>query len=276
MIKLVCLDTSVLRNIIDKSPDISNEFRAIKDNFNVKFRIAETAFAEILDDLFDGTINFSDWESGVIKFDSFIDKNHPVQEQGYNLAVEMKIFNEKKKKLPLYSSKYWVKIWNHITNAKSLNDLQKHIIFYINRKPYKLKIEGDLIEPALDDSRKDWYKFFEDVKAIATADTTIEEIETEFSNGFSEFYNVEKMVDFTKVLARYAYIAISNPDFNPYSKKRKNDSIDFSFIQLLAKPAIFCTSDLKFQKFVVDSNAPNKENIKTPSEVINYYNIPIT
>ncbi len=271
VINLVCLDTSVIRNIIDTS-NFSKEFEEIKKKRNVKFRIAETAFAEILSDLFDKSISFTDWREKKNLINVFLDSSCPIQEQGYNLSVAMDTFKKPKKRFTFYKKKYWVKLWKHISSARNEKQLAMTLIYYHEHQPYKLKIQENLIEPAFEDNRRDWYKYFDDVKGLVNKNTSLETIIDVFSNEFSKDYNLEKMMDFVNALASYTYKFLSDKDFNPYSKKRRNDSIDFSFIQILAKPAIFCTSDKKFYNFIQNASAPNRSNLMSPDEVINYYN----
>lgn len=269
-INLVCLDTSIIKNILYDDGDIAKEFEKIKNEQKVRFRVAETTYAEILADLIDKSIPFEVWNSKIDLLNSFIDQDRPIQEQGYNLSVSMKSFKIEKPFKTLYKREYWVKVWKHITTSKNIDSLTTTIVYYHEHKPYQIRIKEDLIEPAFDDSRREWYKYYEDVKRLAKNETLKEIIEI-FSHEFEQDYNLEKMGDFIHVLSNYTFKFKSDKNFNPYSDKRRNDSIDFSFIQLLAMPAIFCTNDKKFYNFVQNTDAPNKANLMLGEDVIKYF-----
>lgn len=271
MIKQICLDTSVIRHIIDDYNDVSGDFERIKQTFKVKFRISETAYAEILADLADGSISPTLWAGKRDRLKRFLDLQCPIQEQGHNLSVDMNIFKIPKHKSNFYNKRYWQKSWWHLYSITSSKDLTRPFIYFHKHKPYKLGVKEKLIEPAFDDTRKEWYKYFTDVKPLLRKGMSQDEIATTFENAFSKEYDITKIIDFIKVLSRYTFLLLDDKNFNPYSKNRKNDSIDFSFIQLLSKPVFFCTGDTTFQKFVIASDAPNKDNVKTPQQIIDYY-----
>lgn len=269
--ELVCLDTSVIRDIIDGVISLSSDFELIKKDFKIKFRIAETSYAEILSDLFDSSITFSEWRTKKVLINNFLDSECPIQEQGYNLSVDMETFKEKKERNTYYKKAYWVKIWEHIYDAKNENDLKKPLIYFHEHKRYIIRIKEDLIDPAFQAIRDNWYDYFDKVRNSVNDKTSISDILNVFIYEFSKIYEISKMMDFISVLARYTHLYIKDKKFNPYSTKRRNDSIDFSFLQLLAKPAIFCTADDKFYRFVQASDSPNKSNIMKLEDVIKYF-----
>lgn len=271
IIKNVFLDTSVIKNILYEENDYCERFTEIKKKSKVKFRIAETAYAEILADLLESSITIEQWLKKKDEIYSFLDENCPMQEQGYNLSVDMDTFLEKKERNTLFSKKYWKTCWDAIYKIKKIEDITKTIIFHHNHKPCNIKVKEDLIAKAFDESRDEWYQYFTDVKELVNPETKIEEIREIFCEEFGKRYNIEKMKDFVYALAKYTYLHVEDKKFNPYSKKRRNDCIDFSFLQLLAKPAIFCTSDEKFQKFTQQAELPNKSNVMSPQQVFEYY-----
>jgi len=275
LIKNVCLDTCAIRKIIHENNDFPKLFSEISERHHVNFKIAETAWAEIIQDFYNGSIKLEEWKNKRDNINNFLYKDCPIQEQGYNLSIEMKTFIVPKKRKGKFNNNYWKKCWKIIYTLNDLKDLNKKHIYCYNHKPYKIQIKLEVIEKVFKESRDEWNEYFKNVKSLNLDESHYKEkdILKNFKNEFSKDYNLGKMADFIHVLSRYTYLSlVKKTPYNPESKKRKNDSIDFSFLQLLSKPAIFCSEDKNFRTLVHQSSAPNAYNVKSIQELINYYN----
>lgn len=275
LIKNVCLDTCAIRNIIHENKDVPKLFRKISERHHVKFKIAETALAEIIQDFYDGSINLKDWKNKRDNINNFLYQDCPIQEQGYNLSIEMETFIVSKTRKGEFNNNYWKKCWKIICTLDDLEDLNKEYHYYYNHNPYKIQINPEVIEKVFKESRDEWIEYFKNVKSLNLDESHNKEkdILKIFKNEFSKDYNIDKMADFIHALSHYTYLSlVKKTPYNPESKKRKNDSIDFSFLQLLSKPAIFCSEDKNFRTLVHQSSAPNAFNVKSIQELINYYN----
>lgn len=268
----VCLDTSVIRNFIHFKNEYPESFRLIADKYNVRFKIAEIAWVEILDDLFNESIKISDWKNICFGINSFLYKECPIQEMGYNLSIEMKVHKEYKEKIEKYNFDYWRKCWLLLMDLNRKNDLKKRIFYYSNSGPASIKIYPQKIKYIIEDERNKWYKYFELVRKKVDENMSFHDIINIYKSEFEKEYNLEKASDLIHIISRYTYLHLQKLPYNPQSQKRKNDSIDFSFFQLLSKPCIFCTEDAKMKQLTIDSEAPNKDNIMNIEDILKYYN----
>lgn len=270
-IKNVCLDTTAIRNIIHEEKDYPEILKEIVDKFKVKFKIAETAWAELVQDFYDNTIKIDEWKKVKDKINDFLFLDCPIQEQGYNLSVDMDTFKKKKERVGFYNKEYWKKCWQLLYQINSSDDLKKRFFYYHEHKPYTIKIHPELIKDIFENNRMEWYGYFDLVKKTAEPGSKFGKIIEIFTGEFEKDYNVDKMIDVIHALSWFTYLYLQKTPYNPKSDKRRNDSIDFTFLQILSKPAIFCTEDGKFQTLIKESKAPNADNVKKIQELIDYY-----
>lgn len=285
---LVILDTCVIRNVLHEKKQYFLFWRKngyvkiikelIKQKAKADFRIGETAFAELVKQLLNRSIKFKEWKKRIKLFDKLIDVELPIQYFGRDLSVEMNI------KTGLnysdgFSKDFWVKAWELIRSAKTKKDLEKEITYKdINGKPFKRTINEDLVKKVFEDEYFNWICNFRLLKKLIIEynGDSKNKIKLESQNDFKTLiegdmkeYNSNKIQDFACVQSKYVELYI-NGQYRPESKKRDNDVFDFSFLHILSKPALFCTTDKKFQGFAKESKAPNANNIMTPQEILYY------
>lgn len=288
---LVILDTCFIRNIIHEKKicflfynkesyiKILNELIKLKDKAD--FRIGETAFAELIRQLLEKRIKFKEWEKRIKLFDDLLDNNLPIQYFGVDLSVDMQI---KKNQIHSkgFSIAYWKSVWSNVRISKYKDDLKKEIKYEDNvGNIYRTKIYEDIVKRVFEEELSNWICYFRNIKSeieeynvknnqrISKQNEIIKLIEDDLIN---DGYDLNKVKDFNHVISKYVELYLKN-QYRPESAKRDGDVFDFSFLHILSKPAIICTTDKKFQRFVRESKAPNSDNIMLPIELLKYLKI---
>lgn len=199
----------------------------------MKIRIPETTFFEFTLDLIDGSVPFNLWLKHRKKINKILD-SIKIQPMGIDLGVELDTYKTKKEKIS--NDIYWITLWKLIYSPKNKKDLFNSIFYNDNGVTKSIYINKQLAEETLNESRDQWIDYINQILNLGT-DEKLENIIKIYKAEFEQYYHVDKIEDFIFGISYITFLCNGKSSYNPSSKSRKNDTFDFSFLQLLPIPS---------------------------------------
>ncbi|MBP8017107.1 hypothetical protein KAZ01_03805 [Candidatus Gracilibacteria bacterium] len=269
-IPVVVFDTCVIRNIIHDDKTVLADWDSIFIYKNkTKFHISDIAIAELALALLQNRISFNDWERKIKKINKIIDCNMPILPSGNELSA---LIENKRLSYPKVAGgqAYWKAVWKMFFEAKNFDTIKNGVIFKGDDGiEYKIKIDDNYANSILESERITWNKYFESMRMLFGGSNISEKdillilnegMDKDVSTNPSQSQIYAPMLHaLARLIHLYVYDVV--PHYNPKSKKRRNDPLDYSLIQSLSLPAIICTSDVRLKKMLSETKLNNIDTI---------------
>lgn len=175
-----------------------------------------------------------------------------------------------------------LRLWASIRTAESVADVRAEFRDAIHSKVYMLNVAK--VAEVLDDERRDWVTRFAEMRADVEErgalfgpgdvagrqhEKRCEELRA-FLDRLSESdprasVRLDAMVCVWADLSSRALL--EEPTYNPATKKKRNDSLDYELLRCLGLPAAICTGDGKFREMVERSGTWQRAWLVDPKDL---------
>ena len=270
---IVALDTTVIRKLCYEEPDWLPAFIEMS-NENFDFCLSDHLIAEFINQLERKSITEDQYQKAVNNVATFISKRLPILPSNRELfgmcgILDDKDFNHE----DTYA--FYHSAWKLLYNSKSLENLSKGFETNINGKRYLTSINRNVIDNLLEEERGKWIDFFNSLNIFP--EDTLKIDKDKIIDFMKE--SVDKVIDCAPplstridVVIRHKFrqvnlLNLSQHSYDPESKKKRNDAIDYYMDFVFMLPALLCTSDNKYYNLIKEIGSFQSEWIYKPDEL---------
>lgn len=249
----IVLDTSAVRKHLHQDADRLDLVvleHAVRDRTAV-VSLPDTASAELLRDLLDGSIDWTIWPR-VAELNQLLDRDMPILPGGRELADMAGLF-----KVPdlseIDSRIYYRESWLLVAHARSRADLERGREYEDLRGRHRVRADEAHINRVFEQEGVSWKAFIDEMRNIdGLQDQNRREIASIVDEGMKPQPGeaadlAEKLEAQRKMLAHYIFESLkSRTPYNPESNRNKGDIIDLGMLMTLAIPnTVICTADTR-------------------------------
>ena len=270
---IVALDTTVIRELCYKEPDWLPVFIKMSNN-QFDFCLSDHLIAEFINQLERKSITEDQYQKAIHNISTFISKRLPILPSNRELFGMCAILDEKSFS-PKDTYRFYHLAWKLLCSSQNLEDLSKGIEITMNGERQLFSLKKDTVDKLLDEERGRWIDFFNYLNIFP--EDTLKIDKDKIIDFMKE--SVDKVIGCTPPLStrldvvirhKFRQVELMNRGRYPYdpeSKKKRNDAIDFYMDFVFMLPALLCTSDKDYYNVIKEINSFQSRWIYKPDEL---------
>lgn len=243
---IVGLDTCVVRSLAYDTPAWFETFGSMRAG-GVQLCLLDNVPVELLNQLEQERLTFAEYQLAIQRTSTFVSPTLPVLPGGRDLAWMAGCSEASPKDLS--PKEFGDAIWGVMRTAKSLEDLKAPVLTGPLGRQCEIAIDPGTAEQHLADARAHWseeVKTFDPLPANAIAKHKAEVLQGMQASLRLRASSLPTLdVRYDLAIRHRLRIAVlrnqTDVQYNPDSKKRRNDGIDFTMASALALPALIVT-----------------------------------
>ena len=273
---IIVLDTTVIRGLCYDDPSWLSTFVEMSQN-EYDFCLADHLVAEFLNQLQRGSISDAEYQRAIKKLSTFISPRLPILPGNRELFGMSGCLSDKRKFDPDETFRFCNASYELLASANSFDDMLKGIEANYGEKHVKIFLkDSEQIQNAIDEERKRW---IEEIKSHDVfTEKELDDNRTEIINSMAA--SLDKKIECDPPLSirldvairhKFRQIKIANrlhTPYNPESKKKINDGIDYNMDFTFMLPAILCTSDTNYHRIIKELNSFQSNWVYLPDEIL--------
>lgn len=272
---IIVLDTTVIRELCYGEPNWLSTFVEMSHN-EYDFCLADHLVAELLNQLQRNSISSDEYQSALKKIDRFISQRLPILPGNRELFGMCNISKDEYKFDPDETLNFSIATYKILSSAKSFDEILNGIKISFGENIVEVFLKDrKQIQKAIDEERRRW---IEEIKSHnefteKELDKNKNEILNSMAASIDEKIKCDPPLSIRLDIAikhRFRQIKIANRLHTPYdpeSKKKINDGIDYNMDFIFMLPAILCTSDRNYYKIIKELNSFQSKWIYLPDEI---------
>jgi len=276
MLVRILLDTCTVRNhlhAIGKQLD----FNAIRSSHEqLRFSLPGGTGVELLEQLTEGRISWSEWTKGIPAIDSILDQRWPLLPTGRQLAAlagtqtDIVIDIEAERR-------HLQAVWRLQRHSNNTPDLQRGGWYEgTDGKRYGIKLELSKLQMVSTTERDSWKNYIRHIQALLPSLGMKRGTEADILSLMKMNQGTypgdppdlgDKLDSVARMIARLVSQALKTKDaYNPDTDKRRGDAFDLSLLFYVPLPSVICTADEKFVNRLRDTGAPHSCQVVSVDE----------
>lgn len=277
---IIALDTNVIRELCYNEPNWLPTFEEMSKN-EYDFCLTDHLFAEFLNQLQRASISEDEYQKAIKNLSTFISSRLPILPGNRELFGMCGCLNIESRFNPDEAYSFYHATYKLLSSATNIDDMLKGIEVSYGKKCMGIFLKStEQIQKTIDEERDRW---IEEIKSHDSfTEKELEDNKTEIINTITN--SLDKKIECDPSLSirldvairhKYRQIKIANrlgTPYNPESKKKINDGIDYNMDFIFMLPAILCTSDDNYYKIIKDLNSFQSQWIYKPGELSDAWN----
>lgn len=272
---IIVLDTTVIRELCYGEPNWLSTFVEMSHN-EYDFCLADHSVAEFLNQLQRNSISGDEYQSAFKKIDDFISPRLPILPGNKELFEMCGISRDGHKFNPNEILSFSTVTYKLLSSASSFDDVLNGIIVNYGEKMVEIFLKDrEQLQKSIDEERERW---IEEIKSHN--DFTEKELD---ENRNVILHSMAKSLDEkteckppisirldVAIKHKFRQIKIANrlhAPYDPESKKKINDGIDYNMDFTFMLPAILCTSDKNYHRIIKELNSFQSSWVYLPDDI---------
>lgn len=272
---IIVLDTTVIRELCYGDPGWLPTFVEMSHN-EYDFCLADHLVAEFLNQLQRSSISDDEYQSAFKKLSTFISPRLPILPGNKELFGMCGCLEDGHKFDPDETFRFCTATYGLLSSANSFEDILKGIEANYGEKQVKIFLKDtEQIQKSIDEERERW---IEEIKSHdGFTEKELDENRTEIINSMAASLDEKIECDppisirlDVAIRHKFRQIKIANrlhTPYNPESKKKINDGIDYNMDFTFMLPAILCTSDKNYYRIIKELNSFQSNWVYLPDEI---------
>jgi hypothetical protein len=274
----IALDTGIVRDFGFSRGDAA--FAALKEvrGFGHRFRLADHAIVELVAQLDEERFKWQDWKNARARAVEIIDRVNPIIAGGWELfaGVGLSVGDRTGHEQPLLRRDEAVALWERLLSARNPTEFRELWTAVVDghevRFGFKRGAGGELLQGL----RDKWTTSFDEIVKRSSFESPDDEesLVKVVANGLDARAGWERppfSVRVDSMIRTYAHLAVrrlkEEEPYDPRSKKKRNDGIDFDMLQYHGVPMLVCVDDRKFTNAVAGGGSGQRAWMLTPLEL---------
>jgi hypothetical protein len=276
MLVRVILDTCTVRShlhCIGNQIDLDGIHRSSE---LLRISIAGGTIFELLEQLIEGRVQWSEWGQKIRTIDSVLDRRWPIFPTGNPLALLSKTQTGEHSNIES-TRRLLCAAWDSLRSAACTDDLKAGVNYEdVDGKHYSVRLNAEDLSTRGADLRDGWKGWVGNVSELINAtfkspppeDFLADLVRKKLGSGLGDSIDLADRLDAAaRLVAKFAYESVNQrTPYNPHSDKRRGDAIDFMMLFYLPLPAIVCTADQPFINRVRATGTPQSRLVLNVSE----------
>lgn len=272
---IIALDTNVIRELCYNEPSWLPIFEEMSKH-EYDFCLADHLFAEFLNQLQRASISEGEYQRAIKNLSTFISSRLPILPGNRELFGMCGCLKKESQFNPDETHSFCHATYKLLSSAKNIDDMLKSIEVSYGKKRVKIFLKNsEQIQETIDEERNRW---IEEIKSHDSfSEKELDDNKTELITTITDLLDKEIECDpplsirlDVAIRHKYRQIKIANrlrTPYNPESKKKINDGIDYNMDFVFMLPAILCTSDDNYYKVIKDLNSFQSQWAYKPDEM---------
>lgn len=276
MLSRVILDTCTIRNHLH-GMGTQLDIGAIRSSSEqLRFSLPGGASVELLEQLTEGRVPWSEWTNGIPLIDSILDHRWPLLPTGRQLAAlagtqtDIAIDIEAERR-------HLKAVWRLQCLSKCTADLEKGGHYEgVDGQKYGIKLEIPKLQAAAKAERESWINYIHHIQSLLPSLGLKNVGEADIlalmkSNQGTYPGDPPDLGDKLDSVARMIALLVAQAlktkaPYNPDTEKRRGDAFDISLLFYVPLPCVICTADKKFVNRLRDTGAPHARQVVSVDE----------
>ena len=276
MLVRILLDTCTIRNhlhTVGKQLDIS----AIRcSTEQLRFSLPGGVGVELLEQLTEGRVSWSEWENGMPVIDSILDQRWPLLPTGRQLAaiagtqtdIDIDIEAERR---------HLRAVWRLQRHSKNTADLERGGWYEgADGQRYAIKLELPKLHSTATAEREAWKNYIHHIQTLLPLLGVPQPSEADILALMKMNQGKypgdppdlgDKLDSVGRMIARLVSQSLKTKSpYNPDTEKRRGDAFDISLLFYVPLPSVICTADEKFVNRLRNTGAPHSRQVVSIEE----------
>lgn len=275
MLVRILLDTCVIRGHLHESGTPLDLIAIHRSSEQLRFSIPGGTWVELLEQLTEERLKWTDWANKIPAIDSILDNRWPILPTNKKLAALAGTHTD----VPIDEEnvrRHMKAIWHLTRHSKSTQELEKGEFFRrTDGEIRQIKLEISKLKEAANSERELWKNIIN-----KTQDTFKRSGHTpsegEMVALLKEHQGThpgdppnlsEKLDSVIRMIAHFVSQSLrENDPYNPCTTNRRGDAFDLSLLFYISLPCVICTADKRFANRLRGTNALHASQVVTVDE----------